>query len=80
MREVPVDWDQWKAVAYTGKRGDVRLGETFVRADDARSAKELGKRALRLIGIRGRFVVNVMPYYPWCDPAMRLFIAPVKPT
>lgn len=75
MRNLPIYWDQWKAVAYTGKRGDIRLGETFVRASDAIRAKELGKRALRLIGVRGRFVVNVVPYYPWLDPVMRRFIS-----
>ncbi len=70
----PAGWNQWRVVAYTGKRGDIQLGETFVRADSESAACELGKTALRLIGVRGRFVVNAKPYYPWFDPAMLGYI------
>jgi hypothetical protein len=70
----PQHWTMWKAIAYTGKTGDTKLGETFVRALSEESALVLGKSALRVIGIRGRFVVNVSPYYPWCDSALQGFL------
>ena len=70
----PDDWTVWKAVAYAGKSGDVKLGETFVRAGSEQSAIALGKSALRMTGIGGRFVVNAARYYPWLDPAFRGFI------
>jgi hypothetical protein len=65
----PPNWRQWKVIAYTGKNGDVRRGQTFVLADTEAQACELGKAALRMLGIRGRYVVNAMRYYPWGDPA-----------
>lgn len=63
----PKDWTMWKVIAYRGKTGDVRLGETFVRAATESQARELGKSALRMIGVRGRYVVNASLYYPWFD-------------
>lgn len=65
----PVHWDQWEVRAFTGKSGDVHLGTTFVRCETIERAAELAKSALRLIGVRGRFVVNVKPYLPWYDSA-----------
>jgi hypothetical protein len=63
----PPGWRQWKVIAYTGKRGDVRRGQTFVLADTESQACELGRTALRMLGIRGRYVVNAMLYYPCND-------------
>ena len=60
-------WRQWRVVAYTGKRRDVVLGESFVLADTEEKAMELGKTALRLIGIRGQFRVQALRYFPWRD-------------
>ena len=62
-----IAWRQWKVVAYTGKRRDVVLGESFVLADTEEKAMELGKTALRLIGIRGQFRVQALRYFPWRD-------------
>lgn len=70
----PSPWFTWRAVAYTGKRGDIKLGETFLRASTEAEALALGKSALRLIGVRGRFVVNVSPYYPWLDVAFQGYV------
>lgn len=57
----------WKVIAYRGKNGDIRLGQTFVRATTEAQACELGKTALRMLGVRGRYVVNAHRYYPWFD-------------
>ena len=70
----PEQWDRWEVKAYCGKSGDTHLGTTFVRAANEERAKELGKSALRVIGVRGRFVVNVRHYLPWFDSAMAGFI------
>jgi hypothetical protein len=70
----PQVWTMWRVVAYTGKNGDRKLGETFVRAFSEQAAKEIGKVALRMTGIRGRYVVNASPYYPWRDLAFQGFI------
>jgi len=70
----PEHWDKWEVKAFCGKSGDIHLGTTFVKADTEERAKELGKSALRLIGVRGRFVVNARHYLPWYDPAMAGFI------
>lgn len=65
----PPHWPMWRVFAYTGKRGDIHRGQTFVRAHSEAAAIELGKAALRMLGIRGRYVVNAIRYYPWLDPA-----------
>jgi hypothetical protein len=64
----------WKVIAYTGKRGDIHMGRTFVRASCESSAISTGKAALRLIGVRGRYVVNVSRYYPWLDRELAGYI------
>lgn len=71
-------YDQWRVTAYRGKNGDIKAGETFVRADSESRAKEIGKTALRQIGISGRFVVNVRPYRAWRDLAFLGYIAQAK--
>ena len=71
----PPNWPMWRVFAYTGKRGDKHLGETFVRAHDEASAIAIGKLALRLIGIRGRYVVNASRYYPWFDRKLAGFVS-----
>lgn len=66
----PPQWPMWRVTGYTGKRGDIRRGQTFVRADSESKAIELGKAALRMLGVRGRYVVNASRYYPWLDLAL----------
>jgi hypothetical protein len=68
-------WDQWKVTTYTGKRRDIILGSTFVRARSEQHARELGKSALKLIGIRGKFNVSAAQYFPWRDIAFLNYIA-----
>ena len=70
----PSNWQQWKVIAYRGKTGDIRLGQTFVRAHSEAEAVELGRKALKLTGIRGRFVANASPYYPWLDIALQGYV------
>ena len=70
----PEAWPMWKVVAYTGKRGDIHLGKTFVRAHSESIAIATGKAALRLIGVRGRYVVNVSRYYPWFDSELAGYV------
>lgn len=65
---------QWVATAYAGKNRDIDLGKTFVRADSEDEARQLGHKALRLTGVRGRFRVSVRRYEPWRDLAFRGFI------
>ena len=50
--------NQWKVTAYTGKNRDKILGHSWVRASSEQQAIELGRRALRLIGVRGSFRVR----------------------
>jgi hypothetical protein len=57
----------WRVQAYTGKNGDKKLGESFVRADTEQEAKATGRAALRLIGVKGRFVVYAKRYCPTKD-------------
>jgi len=62
----PPNWDQWTATGYRGNPGsEVR---TIVRASSREQAIELGKAALRTMGIRGKLTVSASPYYPWLDP------------
>jgi len=70
----PQQWDKWEIKAYCGKSGDIHIGTTFVRAANEERAKELGKSALRLLGVRGRFVLNARQYFPWYVPAMAGFM------
>ena len=58
---------QWKVTAYTGKHRDKILGKTYVMAATETDAMELGKKALRLIGVRGSFRVSVRLYSPLQD-------------
>ena len=69
--------DQWKVTAYTGKNRNVLLGSSYVRADSESQAIDLGKRALRLIGIRGEFRVSASRYDPLRDLAFKGFIQAV---
>jgi hypothetical protein len=63
----PKNWPMWRVIAYRGKSGDVHLAETFVRSSSELRAIEIGKSALRMLGVRGRYVVNASRYYPWLD-------------
>jgi hypothetical protein len=69
--------NQWKVTAYTGKHRNVLLGLSYVRADSESQAIDLGKRALRLIGIRGAFRVSASRYDPLRDLAFKGFIQAV---
>lgn len=68
-------WNQWKVTAYTGKNRNITLGSTFVRADSEDTAMELGKSALRTIGIGGRYQVSASQYFPWKDFAFIGYVA-----
>ena len=70
--------NQWQVIAYAGKNRDVMLGRSYVRAATELQAMELGKTALRLIGVRGRFQVQALRYSPWKDWAFAGFIARVE--
>ena len=70
--------NQWQVIAYAGKNRDVMLGRSYVRAVSESQAMELGKSALRLIGVRGRFRVQAVPYAPWNDWAFAGFIARIE--
>jgi hypothetical protein len=59
--------NQWKVTAYTGKHRDKILGHSWVRASSEQQAIELGRRALRLIGVRGSFRVSASLYSPLSD-------------
>lgn len=69
--------DQWQVIAYTGKNRNIVLGKSYVRAQSEAKAIELGKTALRLIGVRGRFNVQASRYAPWKDWAFSGFIVRV---
>jgi hypothetical protein len=60
---------QWKVTAYTGKNRDKVLGQTWVKACTESQAVDLGRRALRLVGVRGRFQVSASQYSPLGDLA-----------
>jgi thermostable 8-oxoguanine DNA glycosylase len=75
VNEVIAGWVQWKVSAYTGKNRDINLGSTFVQADTEDAAKELGRSALRMIGVRGRYMVEARPYFPWKDIAFIGYVA-----
>lgn len=70
-------WNQWQVTAYTGKNRNINLGQTFVRAYTEQQAMELGKRALRMTGVRGSYRVSAMRYFPWLDFAMVGFVSKV---
>jgi hypothetical protein len=69
--------NQWKVTAYTGKNRDKVLGHSFVKACSESQAIELGRRALRLIGVRGRFQVSASPYSPLRDLAFLGYVVRV---
>jgi hypothetical protein len=69
--------NQWKVTAYTGKNRNVLLGSSYVRADNESQAIDLGKRALRLIGVRGAFRVSASRYDPLRDLAFKGFVQAV---
>jgi hypothetical protein len=68
---------QWKVTAYTGKNRNIILGSSFVLAISERDAVELGKTALRMIGVRGAFNVYATLYSPLRDWAFSGFICEV---
>jgi hypothetical protein len=68
---------QWKVTAYTGKNRNMILGSSFVLATSERDAIELGKQALRMIGVRGLFSVYATAYNPLRDWAFCGFIREV---
>jgi len=67
----PGDWPMWRVVAI---RGGKAYEQTFVRASSEIAAKNIGKSALRMLGVRGRYDVRARRYYPWFDPALRGFV------
>ncbi len=71
-------WDQWQVHAYRGKRGEIKLGNTFVRAKNEEDAKRIGKEAMKILGVRGQFFVWAAPYYPWRDLKFNGYIAKAK--
>jgi hypothetical protein len=77
MSQNQAGWRQWKVTAYTGKNRNVMLGSSYVLADTERQAMELGRRALRLIGVRGSFQVSASQYFPWRDLAFSGFVSQV---
>ena len=74
MSELQLGWRQWKVIAYTGKNRNIKLGSSYVLADSEREAMQLGRRALRLIGVRGSFQVSASQYNPLGDLAFAGFI------
>lgn len=70
--------NQYKVTAYTGKNRDKVLGHTWVKACSELQAVELGRRALRLIGVRGRFQVSASQYSPLRDIAFLGYVARVQ--
>ena len=68
---------QWQVIAYSGKNRNVVLGKSYVRAATAAEAVDLGRSALRLIGVRGRFNVDAIPYSPLLDWSFSGFIRKV---
>jgi hypothetical protein len=69
--------NQWRVTAYTGKNRNIVLGQTWVKAYSEASAVELGRRALRLIGVRGRFRVSASLYSPLRDVAFLGYVVRV---
>lgn len=68
---------QWKVTAYTGKNRDKVLGHTWVKACSESQAVDLCRKALRLIGVRGRFQVSVSQYSPLRDLAFLGYVVRV---
>lgn len=58
---------RWKVIAYKGKRGEIRLGESYVRAESEEHAREVGRQAFKVRGMRGKFFVHAMAYDPAQD-------------
>jgi len=64
----PKDWPLWRVTAI---REGKACQSTFIRSHDTQDRiQELGKRALRMIGVRGRYTVKVSQYFPWLDPVL----------
>jgi hypothetical protein len=70
--------DQWKVTAYAGKNRNIILGHSWVRASSEQQAIELGRRALRLIGVRGLFRVSASLYSPLSDWAFAGYVVRVE--
>lgn len=67
---------KWRVKAYRGKRHEIDLGCTYVRADDAETAERIAREVMR-VRIRGGFRVQAVRYYPEYDIAMRRFVREV---
>jgi hypothetical protein len=64
----PQDWTLWRVTAV---REGKACQSTFIRSHKAQDEiEEIGKRALRMAGVRGRYAVKVTQYFPWLDPVM----------
>ena len=68
---------QWQCEAYSGKKRQT-FRKTWVRACSEREAMELGRRAFRLLGVRGKFFVSASPYRPERDIAFIGYLAACK--
>jgi hypothetical protein len=65
---MPEDWPLWRVTAI---REGKACQSTFIRSRETQGRiQELGKRALRMLGVRGRYVVKVSQYFPWLDPEL----------
>lgn len=66
---MPDDWPLWRATAV---RDGKHCESTFIRSqrNEEQHIADLGKRALRMLGVRGRYSVKVSRYFPWLDPAI----------
>lgn len=69
--------NQWKVTAYTGKNRDIILGHSWVLADSEQHAMELGRKALKITGVRGTFRVSASRYSPLNDVAFIGYVARV---
>ena len=72
-----LDMFQWEVAAYTGKNRDKVLGRTWVRAISESQAMDLGRRALRITGVRGSFRVEAFRYSPLHDLAFLGYVSQV---
>lgn len=58
-------------------RGEVIRRSTYVRAGSEQAARRLGRRWLRILGLRGKFHVRARIYNPLNDPEMRGYVRPL---
>jgi len=64
----PDEWPMWRVTAV---RNGKKCESTFIRSEGSQEhVAALGKRALRTVGVKGRYEVNVARYYPWLDPEL----------